>query len=44
MGHFSIQATRLSAAQVADFEAGRLSVSVAAASLPEGVLRGAIGP
>jgi hypothetical protein len=44
MGHFSIQATRLSAAQVADFEAGRLSVSVAASSLPEGVLRGAIGP
>jgi len=44
MGHFSIQATRLSAAQVADFEAGRLSVSVAAGSLPEGVLRGAIGP
>jgi hypothetical protein len=44
MGHFSIEATRLSAAQVADFEAGRLSVSVAASSLPEGVLRGAIGP
>jgi hypothetical protein len=44
MGHFSIQATRLSGAQVADFEAGRLSVSVAAGSLPEGVLRGAIGP
>ncbi len=44
MGHFSIQGMRLSAAQVADFEAGRLSVSVAAASLPEGVLRGAIGP
>lgn len=44
MGHFSIQQMRLSAAQVADFEAGRLSVSVAAASLPEGVLQGAIGP
>jgi hypothetical protein len=44
MGHFSIQATGLSAAQVADFESGRLSVSVAASSLPEGVLRGAIGP
>ncbi len=44
MGHFSIREMRLSAAQVADFEAGRLSVSVAAASLPEGVLRGAIGP
>lgn len=44
LGHFSIQAARLSAAQVADFDSGRLSVSVAASSLPEGVLRGAIGP
>jgi hypothetical protein len=43
-GHFSTESTRLSAAQVADFESGRLSVSVAASSLPEGVLRGAIGP
>jgi CHRD domain/Bacterial Ig domain len=44
MGHFSIQATQLRAAQVADFRSGRLSVSVAASSLPEGALRGAIGP
>ena len=44
MGHFSAESTRLSAAEVADFEAGRLSVTVAAARLPGGVLIGAIGP
>ncbi|HEV2285616.1 MAG TPA: CHRD domain-containing protein, partial [Steroidobacteraceae bacterium] len=44
MGHFSAESTRLTAAEVSDFEAGRLSVSVAAASLPEGALVGAIGP
>jgi hypothetical protein len=44
MGHFSVELGHVSAAQVADFASGRLSVSVAAASLPEGALRGAIGP
>jgi hypothetical protein len=44
MSHFSGQLTHLRAAQIADFEAGRLSVSVAAASVPEGAIRGAIGP
>jgi hypothetical protein len=44
MGHFSAERTRLSAAEIADFEAGRLSVTVAAARLPEGALVGAIGP
>jgi len=44
MGHFSGQLARLSAAALADFHAGRLSVSVAAGSTPEGALRGAIGP
>jgi hypothetical protein len=44
MGHFSGEFMRLSSATLADFEAGRLSVGVAAASVPEGALRGAIGP
>jgi len=44
MSHFSAEQTRISAAEVADFEAGRLSVTVSAARLPGGVLIGAIGP
>ena len=42
MGHFSTELARISAADVESFEAGRLSVSVAAAAIPAGALRGAI--
>ena len=44
MGHFSTELARLSAAGVASFEAGKLSVSVAASAAPAGALRGAISP
>ena len=44
MGHFSTELVRISASDVESFEAGRLSVSVAASSAPAGALRGAIGP
>ena len=44
MGHFSTELARLSAADVASFEAGKLSVSVAASATPAGALRGAISP
>ena len=42
MGHFSTELARISAADVESFEAGRLSVSVAASAIPSGALRGAI--
>jgi hypothetical protein len=42
MDHFSTELARISAADVESFEAGRLSVSVAAAAIPAGALRGAI--
>ncbi len=44
MGHFSGALAHLSDAALADFEAGRLTVSVAAASAPQGALRGALAP
>lgn len=44
MGHFSTELARISAADVESFEAGRLSVSVAASSAPAAALRGAISP
>jgi hypothetical protein len=42
MGHFSTELAHISAADVESFEAGRLSVSVAASAAPAGALRGAI--
>jgi hypothetical protein len=42
MGHFSTELARISAADVASFEAGRLSVSVAGSATPGGAIRGAI--
>lgn len=42
MGHFSTELARISAADVESFEAGRLSVSVAASATPAGALRGAL--
>lgn len=44
MGHFSGALAHLSAAALADFAAGRLTVTVAAASAPQGALRGALAP
>jgi len=44
MGHFSTELARISAAEVESFEAGRLSVSVAAAATPAGAIGGPIGP
>lgn len=44
MGHFSTELARISAADVASFEAGKLSVSVAASAVPAGAVRGAISP
>ena len=44
MGHFSTELARISAAVVESFEAGRLSVSVAAAATPAGAIGGPIGP
>jgi hypothetical protein len=44
MGHFSTELARISASDVESFEAGRLSVSVAASAAPAGALRGAISP
>ena len=44
MGHFSTELARISAAEVESFEAGRLSVSVAAAATPAGAIGGTIGP
>jgi hypothetical protein len=42
MGHFSTELARISAADVASFEAGGLSVSVAGSATPGGAIRGAI--
>jgi hypothetical protein len=44
MGHFSTELARISAADVESFEAGRLSVSVAAPAAPAGAIGGAISP
>jgi len=44
MGHFSTELARISAAEVESFEAGRLSVSVAAAATPAGAIGGPIRP
>jgi hypothetical protein len=44
MGHFSTELARASAAEIADFEAGKLSVTVAASAMPAGALRGSIDP
>jgi hypothetical protein len=44
MGHFSTELARVSAADVAGFEAGELSVSVAGSATPGGAIRGAIRP
>jgi hypothetical protein len=43
-GHFSTELARLSAADVKSFEAGRLSVSVAASAAPAGAIGGPISP
>jgi hypothetical protein len=40
--HWSVQLARVSAADVADFKAGRWSVSVASQAAPEGAIRGEI--
>ena len=42
MGHFSTELARISAADVASFEADKLSVSVAGSATPGGAIRGAI--
>ena len=42
MGHFSTELARIGAADLASFEAGRLSVSVAGSATPGGAIRGAI--
>lgn len=42
MSHFSTELARISASDVESFEAGRLSVSVAASAAPAGALQGAI--
>jgi Big-like domain-containing protein/CHRD domain-containing protein len=42
IGHFSTELARISAADVASFEAGRLSVSVEAGATPAGAIRGPI--
>jgi hypothetical protein len=44
MGHFSTELARISAADVESFEAGKLSVSVAASAAPAGALSGALRP
>jgi hypothetical protein len=44
MGHFSTELARISAADVESFEAGKLSVTVAASATPAGAIRGAISP
>lgn len=44
MGHFSTELARISAADVASFEAGMLSVSVEAGATPAGAIRGPISP
>ena len=44
MGHFSTELAGISAADVKSFEAGRLSVSVAASATPAGVIGGPISP
>jgi len=44
MGHFSTELARISAADVESFEAGRLSVTVAASATPAGAIRGPISP
>lgn len=42
MGHFSSELTHVTAADVQSLEAGRLSVTVAAASAPDGAIGGAL--
>ena len=42
MGHFSTELARVSAADLESFEAGRLSVTVAAAAAPAGAIGGAL--
>ncbi|HXZ60985.1 MAG TPA: CHRD domain-containing protein [Steroidobacteraceae bacterium] len=42
--HFSTELARISAADVESFEAGRLSVSVAASAAPAGAIRGPVSP
>ncbi len=44
MGHFSTELAHIGAAGVASFEAGRLSVSVAASATPAGAVGGPISP
>jgi hypothetical protein len=44
MGHFSTELARIGAADVASFEAGNLSVTVAASAIPAGALGGPISP
>jgi hypothetical protein len=44
MGHFSAELARISAADVESFEAGKLSVSVAASATPAGAIGGPISP
>lgn len=43
-GHWSMELKRISAADLDGFNAGRLSVSVAASAAPQGALRGQIEP
>jgi CHRD domain-containing protein/Big-like domain-containing protein len=42
--HWSVELARVSAADVADFRAGKLSVSVASQAAPDGAIRGQIRP
>ena len=44
MDHFSTELARISAADIESFEAGRLSVSVAASATPAGAIGGPISP
>ncbi len=44
LGHFSTELARISAADVESFEAGKLSVTVAASATPAGAIRGPISP
>lgn len=44
VGHFSTELARISAADVASFEAGKLFVTVEASATPAGAVRGAISP
>jgi len=42
--HWSVELARISTADVADFRAGRLFVSVATQAAPDGAIRGQIRP